>query len=73
MTCHEHASNCCAEWCKGCQRGIVTDEREQAVIKAAEAWLAWGYKDVARSAYSPETWEEKLAKAVRALQEARDE
>jgi len=48
-------------------------DAEQAVIEAAESWLAWGYKDVARSAYSPETWEEKLAKAVRALQEARDE
>ncbi len=26
MSCPEHASNCCAEWCKTCQRGDIDDQ-----------------------------------------------
>jgi len=39
MTCYEHADNCCVGWCKGCQRGVVQDPLEQAVIEAARAYI----------------------------------
>jgi len=44
-------------------------KRVRAVIEAAKAWHRWQWKDPQRSAYEPETWDERLASTIEALQE----